>query len=132
MHDGSMSTSTLRCHLLIGPPGSGKTTLAHELAPLLQGDGELSALVLSTDAIRAELFGDAAVQGPWDEIRALMLQRLQEAVAAGRPVIIDATHARRPWRLMYTQAAAAAPAGGVDWLVAHHTSGAMQSLGPAA
>jgi predicted kinase len=103
MHDGSMSTSTLRCHLLIGPPGSGKTTLAHELAPLLQGDGELPALVLSTDAIRAELFGDAAVQGPWDEIRALMLQRLQKAVAAGRPVIIDATHARRPWRLMYTQ-----------------------------
>ena len=64
MHDGSMSTSTLRCHLLIGPPGSGKTTLAQELAPLLQGDGELPALVLSTDAIRAELFGDAAVQGP--------------------------------------------------------------------
>lgn len=103
MHDGSMSTSTLRCHLLIGPPGSGKTTLAHELAPLLQGDGELPALVLSTDAIRAELFGDAAVQGPWDEVRTVLLQRLQSAVAAGRPVIIDATHARRPWRLMYTQ-----------------------------
>lgn len=103
MHDGSMSTSPLRCHLLIGPPGSGKTTLAHELAPLLQGDGELQALVLSTDSIRAELFGDAAVQGPWDEVRAVMLQRLQEAVAAGRPVIVDATHARRPWRLMYTQ-----------------------------
>mgnify|MGYP003336420587 CR=1 FL=1 len=32
-----------------------------------------------------------------------MLQRLQEAVAAGRPVIDDATHARRPWRLLYTQ-----------------------------
>ena len=56
--------------------------------------------MLSTDAIRAELFGDASVQGPWDEIRAVMLQRLREAVAAGRPVIIDATHARRPWRLL--------------------------------
>ncbi len=39
--------------------------------------------MLSTDLIRAELFGDAGVQGPWDEIRAL-LQRLREAVAAGR------------------------------------------------
>ncbi len=32
-----------------------------------------------------------------------MLQRLKEAVAAGTPVILDTTHARRPWRLLYTQ-----------------------------
>ncbi|MEB3167177.1 MAG: AAA family ATPase [Synechococcaceae cyanobacterium] len=98
-----MTTSPLRCHLLIGPPGSGKTTLARQLAPLLQGEGSEPGLVLSTDAIREELFGDAAVQGPWDEIRALLLRRLHEAVEAGTPVIIDATHARRPWRLLYTQ-----------------------------
>ncbi len=98
-----MTPAPLRCHLLIGPPGSGKTTLAGQLASLLQGASGEPGLVLSTDVIRAELFGDAGVQGPWDEIRALMLQRLREAVAAGRPVIVDATHARRPWRLLYTQ-----------------------------
>lgn len=98
-----MTQHPLRCHLLIGPPGSGKTTLARDLAPLLKADSGESALVLSTDAIRAELFGDASVQGPWDEISALLQRRLEEAVAAGRPVIIDATHARRPWRLLYTQ-----------------------------
>jgi len=98
-----MTQSPLRCHLLIGPPGSGKTTFARDLAPLLQRDPDEPALVLSTDAIRAELFGDASVQGPWDEIRTVMLRRLEEAVAAGRPVIVDATHARRPWRLLYTQ-----------------------------
>lgn len=99
-----MTQSPLRCHLLIGPPGSGKTTLAHKLAHLVHGANGESAVVLSTDVIREELFGDAAVQGPWDEIRAVLLQRLDGAISAGHPVIIDATHARRPWRLLYTQA----------------------------
>ena len=88
----------LRCHLLIGPPASGKTTLAGVLAELT------GAVVLSTDVLRGELFGDAAVQGPWRDIEALLHQRLREAVAAGMPVILDATHARRPWRLVITQA----------------------------
>jgi predicted kinase len=94
----------LRCHLLIGQPASGKTTLAQALAPLLTGPGEAPALVLSTDVIRAEVFGDAAVQGPWVDIQPRLHQRIQEAVAAGTPVIVDATHARRPWRLAITQA----------------------------
>jgi len=64
----------LRCHLLIGQPASGKTTLAKALAPLLTGPGEPPALVLSTDVIRAEVFGDAAVQGPWGDIQ----QRLHQ------------------------------------------------------
>ena len=94
----------LRCHLLIGQPASGKTTLAKALAPLLTEPGEPPAVLLSTDAIRAELFGDAAVQGPWVDIQQWLHQRIQEAVAAGIPVIVDATHARRAWRLAITQA----------------------------
>jgi predicted kinase len=94
----------LRCHLLIGQPASGKTTLARALAPLLTRPGEPTALLLSTDAIRAEVFGDPAVQGPWVDIQQRLHQRLQEAVAAGIPVIVDATHARRAWRLAITQA----------------------------
>ena len=100
----SAAMASLRCHLLIGQPASGKTTLAKALAPLLTGRGEPPALVLSTDMIRAEVFGDAAVQGPWVDIQQRLHQRIQEAVAAGTPVIVDATHARRPWRLSITQA----------------------------
>ena len=99
----STAAAPLRCHLLIGPPASGKSTLARTLAPLLTAAGESPALVLSTDAIRAEVFDDAAVQGPWIDIQQRLQQRLIEAVAAGIPVIIDATHARRPWRLALTQ-----------------------------
>ena len=88
----------LRCHLLIGPPASGKTTLAGVLAELT------GAVVLSTDELRSELFGDPAVQGPWRDIEVLLHQRIRESVAAAVPVIVDATHARRPWRLAIIQA----------------------------
>jgi signal recognition particle GTPase len=80
-------TKPLRCHLLIGPPASGKTTLAHKLSPLLRGPKGEPGLVLSTDVIRAELFGDAAVQGPWPQIRERLQERLLEAVAAARSVL---------------------------------------------
>jgi len=104
----SPQPAPLRCHLLIGPPASGKTTLAGVLAELT------GAVVLSTDVVRGEIFGDAAVQGPWRDIEALLHQRIRETVAAGIPVIVDATHARRPWRLAITQALALP--GPVEWI----------------
>ncbi|MCS5699789.1 ATP-binding protein [Cyanobium sp. FGCU-52] len=100
----------LRCHLLIGPPASGKSTLAAVLAELVGGR------VLSTDAIRAELYGDAAIQGSWDEIESLYHQRIHDSVAEGVPVILDATHCQRPWRLAITQALALpAPVQWIGW-----------------
>ncbi|QPN66538.1 ATP-binding protein [Synechococcus sp. CBW1006] len=98
-------TGFLRCHLLIGPPGSGKSSLAALLAPLV-GSADQPAEILATDQLRAELYGDPSIQGPWPELEALLQERLQAAVAAGRSVIVDATHARRPWRLALTQALA--------------------------
>ncbi len=106
----TVSSQPLRCHLLIGPPASGKTTLAGVLAELT------GAVVLSTDVVRGELFGDAAVQGPWRDIEVLLHQRIRESVAAGVPVIVDATHARRPWRLALTQALSlSAPVEWIGW-----------------
>jgi predicted kinase len=93
-----MVTPTLRCHLLIGPPASGKTTLAAVLAELVGGQ------VLSTDAIRAELYGDDVIQGAWPDVEAQYHARIRAAVAGGIPIILDATNGQRPWRLAITQA----------------------------
>lgn len=97
------SATPLRCHLLIGPPSSGKSTLAAAMAPLLTGPEAPPAVVLSTDAIREEIHGDSAVQGDWEQIKEHLHERLRQAVRDGVSVIVDATHAYRPWRLALTQ-----------------------------
>ena len=89
--------SNLRCHLLIGPPASGKTSISKILAPIV------NAKILSTDAIREELWGDEMSQGPWEEIEEVLHARLKDYVSKGQSVIIDATHAKRSWRLAFTQ-----------------------------
>jgi dephospho-CoA kinase len=50
------------CHFLIGVPGSGKSTFSAEFAKL----GNYR--IVSTDAIRASLYGDATIQGEWVEV----------------------------------------------------------------
>ena len=50
----------LRCHLLVGPPASGKTTLAAVLAELT------GAVVLSTDVVRAP--SCSASRSSWEHV----------------------------------------------------------------
>ena len=80
----------LTAYILVGPPGSGKSTYANELA-----DSE-NAVVISGDDIRSELYGSAEVQGDWGEI----WERIDECVSesCGMPVIIDGTHCREDYR----------------------------------
>ena len=87
-----MPEGTQQGHLLIGPPGSGKSTLAATLAPLL------CARVISSDALRQQLWGDAGVQGPWAELEPLLHGAIERALAAGENVLVDATHVQFSWR----------------------------------
>jgi predicted kinase len=70
----------------------------------LSAPGEPEVVVISADNHRAELYGETETQGSWPEIEAVLHQRICEAVASGHPVIVDATHVRRPWRLALVQA----------------------------
>ncbi|MEG4230844.1 WYL domain-containing protein [Microcoleus sp. Pol11C3] len=81
------------CHLLIGPPGSGKSTFAQYLAPLANYQ------IVSTDEIREQLYGHASIQGDWTEIEHQILQQIRSAIALNQPVIYDATNAKRAWRM---------------------------------
>lgn len=80
-------------HFLIGPPSSGKSTFAHQLAQLIP-----TARIVSTDATRALLFGDESIQGDWSLIEENVLSQMQESFQAGQPVIYDATNAKPEWR----------------------------------
>jgi predicted kinase len=79
--------------LLIGLPGSGKSTLAKKLiaqCPQMQ--------LISTDAIRGQIFGAESIQGSWLLIWREIEQQLQRAIATGKTVIFDATNAKRSHR----------------------------------
>lgn len=82
------------CHLLIGPPASGKSTLAAQMEQEFP-----NAVIISTDTLREQLFGDAATQGNWELLAATVKEQICSAIAQGQTVIYDATNARRCWRL---------------------------------
>lgn len=79
--------------IMIGLPGSGKSLLAQKL---LRQHPDYH--LISTDAIRAQLFGDAAIQGPWLAIWQQIRLQFQQAVASSTGAIYDATNAQRHHR----------------------------------
>ena len=77
---------------MIGPPGSGKSTFAAILAPLLP------ARVIANDVLREQLWGDANVQGPWSELEPHLHGAIDRTIADNDNVLVDATHAQLNWR----------------------------------
>ena len=89
-----MPPATYPLTLLIGLPGSGKSTLA---AQWMQAENRS---LISTDTIRAMLFGNEATQGEWGLVQREVRRQLQQAIdqiqqGKMREAIYDATNARR-------------------------------------
>lgn len=76
-------------YTMIGLPGSGKSTFAFD---------HPECVVVSTDAIRAELFGDESKQKNGKLVFDIAYTRLAQAVEAGQDAIFDATNLRRKYR----------------------------------
>jgi len=86
--------------MLVGIPGSGKSTVAEKLA-----QQSVANTVISTDAIRKELYGSESELGAWSYIEARIKARLEEADDNGSFVIYDATNYRRGFRNSFLIAA---------------------------
>lgn len=87
-----------RLIVLIGLSGSGKSSLA---ASMQQTCPDL--ILISTDAIRAKLFGSEEIQGAWCLVWREVQRQFQQAVntmnqGQNRAAIYDATNARRRYR----------------------------------
>ena len=76
-------------YTMIGIPGSGKSTFAAN---------HPECVVVSTDAIRKELFGDESDQRRGDLVFKIAYERLEQAVEAGQDAIFDATNLQRKYR----------------------------------
>ena len=77
-------------YIMVGAPGSGKSTHAARLAK------RENAVIISGDQIRAELYGDADIQGEWMAIQDRIESLIEENV--GRVLIMDGTHYRAKYR----------------------------------
>lgn len=83
-------TDSCRLILLIGLPGSGKSTLADQLMAAWP-----TYRLVSTDAIRGQLFGDPAVQGDWRLVWNEVRLQFQSALLDQTTIIYDATNVKR-------------------------------------
>ena len=79
----------MRLYTMVGVPGSGKSTFASK---------HPECIVVSTDAIRKELFGDESEQKNGALVFEIAYARLAQAVALGHDVIFDATNVKRKSR----------------------------------
>lgn len=79
--------------LLIGLPGSGKSTVASKIVAAYP-----QSHWISTDAIRARLFGSEEIQGQWLLVWRQVRWQFQQAVKCSPMAIYDATNAVRRYR----------------------------------
>lgn len=91
--------------IMVGLPGSGKSTWARRYLRC-----HPDYRIISTDNVRRQLYGDAAIQGEWRDIWQDVVQQLSEgrqAIAQGQAsgIVYDATNVRRRHRREFVQTA---------------------------
>ena len=81
--------------MLVGLPASGKSTYAQELAK------EYNSTVFSSDALRAELWGDESIQGDNTKLFTELHRRIKDCLREGNSVTYDATNINYKQRMAF-------------------------------
>ncbi len=96
--DLKMSSNIPTLYYLVGLVGSGKTTYAHQLAK----DNE-NTIVLSSDSIREELYGDESIQGDSQKVFNLLHKRVKDNLKNDVNVVYDATNVKSKRRRAFVE-----------------------------
>lgn len=72
--------------MMVGLPGSGKSTIAERMAE------EKNTIILSSDQLRKELFGDENSQENNEKVFAILHREIKNNLKAGNNVIMDSTN----------------------------------------
>lgn len=88
-----------RLILLVGIPGSGKTTLAKKVV-------EKGFHYMNADSIRMELYGNEGEQGNPEDVFKIFFARLEEAMGEESDIVIDNTNLNPKQRLPILERAA--------------------------
>ena len=86
-------TQPILCHLLVGLPGSGKSTFAQQLNQQIP-----NSVIVSSDTIRTRLYGDEKIQGDWNHVENIVIEQVRLAIKYKQIIIYDATNVRLAWR----------------------------------
>ena len=78
--------------MLIGAAASGKSTAAQKLAV------KYDAVIISTDRMRAALYGNESIQGNWPQIERLIYIRIGKLINFNKNIILDSTHYKKEYR----------------------------------
>lgn len=78
--------------VMVGIPGSGKSTIAEKIAR------KENAVIISSDKLREEIFGDVWEMRKNRELFAEMYKRAFQYLSDGKNVILDATNTNRRQR----------------------------------
>lgn len=83
--------------LMIGIPASGKTSLAEDIAK------SEDAIIVSSDNIRKELYGDENIQGDNNKVFRILEDRIIKGLKANKNMIYDATNISYKRRMAFLQ-----------------------------
>lgn len=83
--------------MMIGIPASGKTSLAEDIAK------SEDAIIVSSDNIRKELYGDENIQGDNNKVFRILEDRIIKGLKANKNMIYDATNISYKKRMAFLQ-----------------------------